>query len=360
MSSGKKQTQTTNQKTKSRQNTQTIQTPYKPAVSRLNTALTKSDALLDQGGPAVYAGDRVADFTPDQLTGFDRTRTVADQLSTQAPNPGIGALGAMINAGGLTGRQNEALEALRPIATGDPLNPYLRGLIDDQAGELTDQLNRAYAGAGRLGSYSNANAIGDAVGDYMRGALFQGYDLGMGHKMGAADRIVSGDQAGQGNVLTAAGLLPNLQAADANARLLGANLYGNVGREQQGQAQSETNAAISAFNEREARPYANLQYYLSNVLPIAQAGGTTKAKGTASSDMSGTTETVQKTPAWQTALGAGLSVASLFGGGGPFAGALGGLFGSSGGSAPSASPSYLPYMTPYGGGLFGPSIVGGY
>jgi hypothetical protein len=257
----------------------------------MNTILDKSLQLYNTGGPAPYTGQRVAGFTTDQTGAFDQARAGAGLLS----------------AGANDGRQLDAYGGLLKdqmgTATGDPMvNPFSQQIIQQQASDLTDQMNRQFSGFGRIGSYANARAVTDNTGRFLTQAYGDMYDRANARKQQAV-----------GNVMNIASQLPGAYQARAQMNMGAHDALAGIGSQQQQMNQNQINATMALYNEQQQQPWANLNTYENAVLPIAHGGGSTA-----------TTSGNQTSPL-NTALGLGLGGLSLFSGFGGLGG-LGALF----------------------------------
>ncbi len=266
--------------------------PYAASTKHLDTILGKSLDLYNTGGPSPYTGQRVAGFTTDQNNAFGIGRAGAAQLQAGAgDNRSVNALG------GLLGDQ-------MGMATGNPMvNPFSQQIIQNQASDMTDQMNRQFAGGGRLGSYANARAVTDNTGRFLTSAYGDMYERANAQKQQAV-----------GNVMNLSQQLPQAQQAQAGMNMGAHDALAAIGQQQQGMNQRQLQSTQDLYNEEQDRPWKNLNSYENSVLPIAHGGGSTS------------TTTSNQTSPLQTALGLGLGITGLFSGFGGGLGALGGMF----------------------------------
>lgn len=257
--------------------------PFAGAVTPMNDILAKSQQLYNTGGPSPYTGQRVAGFTTDQDSAFARARAGATTLQS-----GAGDGRSLASLGSLLGDQ-------MGMAMGNPMvNPFARQIIENQAGDMTDQLNRQFSGSGRLGSYANARAVTDNTGRFLTSAYGDMFDRANAVKQQAVGNVMQLSQAIPQAYQTQAGM--DMGAHDALAA---------IGQQQQAMNQSQLKSAWDLYNETQQRPYDALNMYENSVLPIAHGGGST-------SQTSG-----NQTSPLQTILGlglGGLGLASGFGG----------------------------------------------
>lgn len=204
--------------------------------------------------------------------------------------PGITAPAEAFTTGVLQGSAvPTGLDALEATARGDLLqsNPFIDDLIDVTTSGIVDQINSRFAGAGRLGSTANQQAIARAVAPAALGVRSQAFESERGRQLSAAQGLF-------GSGFQAAGLTPSL----AQASLLGPE------------------AILRAGQGRLDLPFQALQRQASLINPIATGfGSTTQTTSTPGPDRT------------NQLLGLGAVVGgSLLGG--PFGASLGkGLFG---------------------------------
>lgn len=263
--------------------------PFAGAVAPMNAALGKATELYNTGGPNPYTGQRVAGFTTDQNDAFGQARAGAGRLQA-----GAGDTRSLAAYGGLLGDQ-------MGMAMGNPMvNPFSQQIIQQQAGDMTDQMNRQFAGAGRLGSYANARAITDNTGRFLTSAYGDMYDRANARKQEAV-----------GNVMNIAGQIPGAYQQQAGMNMGAHDALAGIGQQQQGMNQRQLQSTMDLYNEQQNKPWNNLNSYENSILPIAHGGGSTAI-----------TSSNQTSPL-QSLLGlglGGLGLASGFGG-------FGGLFG---------------------------------
>lgn len=276
----------------SQQVTTTRNDPYAPATQHMDTILGKSLDLYNQGGPSPYTGQRVAGFTDDQNNAFGQARAGASTLQAGAgDNRAMNAYGSLLND-------------QMGMAMGNPMmNPYTQQIIQQQASDMTDQMNRQFSGSGRLGSYANARAVTDNTGRFLTSAYGDMYDRAMGQKQQAV-----------GNVQSLASAIPGMYQQQAGFNMGAHDALSSIGQQQQQWNQSQLQAAQSLYNETQQRPYDNLNTYENSILPIAHGGGSTSV-----------TSGNQTSPL-QTILGLGMGGLGLMSGFGGLGG-LGGMFG---------------------------------
>src|SRR6516164_3124991 len=225
-------------------------TPYSPTVPYLNTALSNAQSLYNAGGPQPFTGPRVASFTDPQTQGFTAATNAANQLIGNSQNQ------TPMDA------YNSLLNTQLGYAGGPVINPFAEQNIANQAQQMTNSINSAFSGSGRLGGYSNAQALRNNVGQFLQGAYSNLYQQGLGTQMQATQNAA---QLAQG--------MPQLQGQIAGLGLQGAQALGQIGGQQQALNQQDITAAMNLYNEQQQRPYQAAQGFENALLPISYAGG---------------------------------------------------------------------------------------
>lgn len=217
MSKGAQQAGTTTQS----QTTAPYMYPY------MGTALGQAGNLLQQGGPGVYSGQRVADFNPIQSQAFGGIQSAANDVN------------------GL----NRATTMDSNIMRGNG-NPYENAMFKQAANSTQNQLASEFAGSGRdiTGSMPlRAQQLNQLGTDF----------YGQNYQNTVQNALQAGNQA-QGIYDT---------------RLQGQQQALQAGNQIQQQGQNQINASMDAYNQSQQRPYQNLsqfEQYLQGVQPGAQ------------------------------------------------------------------------------------------
>lgn len=234
--------------------------------------------VFAQGGPQVYMGPRVAEFSPGQQQAINALYGMASY------NPALTA--AYDYYGRSVGGQ-----FLQPQS-----NPYLSGMYQTAAEDVANQFAQQLGGittrfgqSGRTGSTGMQNAVSGAYG-------------ALGKSLGSLAQNIYGQayESERGRQQQMAQFAPALLQAESG-------LYGNAlsaGGMQTAQQQALLKAAQERFNEQQRRPYENVTWYGQQINPYVQAGGSRTATGPA--------DQREETPWWQTALGVAGSLFSLF------------------------------------------------
>jgi hypothetical protein len=157
---------------------------------------------------------------------------------------------------------NSLLNTQLGYAGGPVINPFAEQNIANQAQQMTNSINSAFSGSGRLGGYSNAQALRNNVGQFLQGAYSNLYQQGLGTQMQATQNAA---QLAQG--------MPQLQGQIAGLGLQGAQALGQIGGQQQALNQQDITAAMNLYNEQQQRPYQAAQGFENALLPISYAGG---------------------------------------------------------------------------------------
>lgn len=278
--------------------------PWAPAAPALNSILKQSSQIASN--PSTFAP------TYGAMTREGMGDMAAAAREARAPGV-FGALSDNAYADHSMGRRG-----LHGMAAGDHLNgnAHLLGVLDRVADRTRDRVNAAFAGAGRYGSGSHADAVTRAVGDIYQQGLMDNYETERGRQVSAQNLLY-----GQGGVAGGYAASGDEAAYGAGQRLFGV-----------GQTRDQYDDAV-----RQA-PQRALEWQSGLVFPMAQAFG--------SQDSNATTVEPGMSP-WQAALGvAATAVGGALGGpmgaqiGSSLAGGISGGFGGGGGKKSNA---VMPY-----------------
>lgn len=304
---------TTSKTTQSENKTQQTD-PWAPAQPSVQRGLSAAnDVFTQRQNQQFFPGQTYADFAPETeqaLTGMTNRAQAGSPLVKSAQ----GMVGDTLNGNYLSAG-----------------NPYFSQMSDRITSEVLPSITSQWAKAGRgTGNSQVVEAASRGLGDSIGQLAYQNYGQERSNQMNAA---------------TMAPTLANQDYADMD-RLLG------VGQMRQDQSQRGIDEQMARYQFEQDRGANALREFQGFTNPVAQLGQTTQTSGT-------TTSQQQQSPV-QTAIGAGLMGASLFGGTGPLAGMTKGL-----GAAvynPNAwnsttttmAPQFNPYASlrgAYGGGF---------
>lgn len=245
-----------------------------------------------------YAGKRIADFTQDQLAGFDMARQNAQQAqqSLQGANQYLN----QTIGGQYLGYSPQQVQAGTNPYYGQN-NPYLQQQINAAQQDIVRSFNNsvanntdaAFARAGAFGGSAwqqaqaeNANQLAQNLGRVANDMRMQDYQLQA--QLGESDlarqlqagqfNAALGDQAYQAErarMLQAAGMLPGMaQAGYSNAQaLLG------IGDAQQAREQGKLDLAYQDWLAEQNYPYQQLDVMGNAIRTIMGGGGTTTQIG---------------------------------------------------------------------------------
>lgn len=214
-----------------------------------------------------YTGDRLADFTADELQSFDLVRNLVGQTQQ-----GIGASQNILDQvaqRGLNGFDQATLDQY--------MNPYTTNVMDaarDRQLSSFDiqrrNLQQQQGATGAFGGSRSALAESSMYDNFNRqlaeseaNLLYQGYN-------DAQNRAMAGTQlAGNAGMNLAQLALQNQQAGMTDAAALSAQ-----GGQQRTLGQAGLDIAYQDFLAEQAYPYEQVQWGLNSILPIAQLTGT--------------------------------------------------------------------------------------
>lgn len=236
-------------KTESETNTQ----PWAAQQPYLKDLFKRAESLYQAGPLQYYPGDTYAGMSPVSQTALE----------------------------GITKRGLEGSPLNK--ASGSYLQDVLSGKYLGQDAPGWDAVqNRAraaadstYSGMGRYGSGAHDTAVADSIGNL----AFQNY------------------QAERDRMGSAAALAPTIAGQD----FIDLNAVNQAGQQYQGELQNQINADVARYNFQQQAPYNNLADFAKFIQ--GNYGGSSQSTGTAPSNQA---------PWWQTALGGGLALGSMF------------------------------------------------
>jgi len=252
-------------KTKSKSKSSSVSTTPPWHQQMLEDIANKATALGSQPYQP-YTGQRVADFTPDQLKSFQMTQNNAGVWQ-----PNMGMADQMTAASGAGFNQGEM---------NSYLSPYLGGVVDEigrqGARNLTENLlpgvNDTFTGSGQFGSSRHADFTNNAIRDVnesvmgqQRQALQSGYDSAMqGYFTGRDQKARAGAQMG-----TLGQMRSQMGYQDAQA-------MNAVGEQQQARNQALNDVAYQDYMAAQDDPYKKLSWQAQMVsgLPVTQTTNT--------------------------------------------------------------------------------------
>lgn len=250
--------------------------PWAPAVPSLTRGLSAAnDVFTQRQGQQFFGGQTYADFSPETQQGLSAMTNRAQQGSALTRGA-QGMIGDTLNGSFLSAG-----------------NPYFSQMSNRITQEVLPSITAQWARAGRgTGNDQVVEAASRGLGDSIGQLAYQNY---------AQER---------GNQMQAAGMAPQLAAQDyADAeRLLG------VGNMREAQTQRGIDEQMARYQFEQDKGANALREFQGFTAPIAQLGS--ESSGTSTSTQQ------QKMSPLQTAIGAGMMGASLFGTGGPLAGVM--------------------------------------
>jgi len=294
---------TTSKTTQSQNKTQKTD-PYAPAQPSIDRGLSAAnDVFTQRQNQQFFPGQTYANFAPETeqaLTGMTNRAQAGSPLVRGAQ----GMVGDTLNGNYLSAG-----------------NPYFSQMSDRITSEVLPSITSQWAKAGRgTGNNEVVQAASRGLGDSIGQLAYQNY----------------GKE--RSNQMQAAGMAPGL----ANQDYADLERLANVGQMRQDQSQRGIDEQMARYQFDQDRGANALREFQGFTNPVAQLGQTSTSQGT-------TTQQQQQTPV-QTAIGAGLMGASLFGGSGPMAGMFGGsgpmagMFGGMGGSTGGLSAGMVQAM----------------
>lgn len=282
--------------------------PWGPAQPSLIKSLGAANDAFDNtyNGSSVTPLDPLVQQSQNQMV----NNANSGQLSGMA-NTAAGTIGGILQNGGLTQEQQNAITGLNgtlsgfnaqsaqnlgnlnPIANGSMIghNPYLDKSIQDSMNDAAAATNRQFSAAGRYGSGAQTSVLGDRLGKIANDARMGAYEtdsnrqlqaLGMANT--ANNDSMSGNLSGQAalsqlgqqrlaNTEGIVGAMPGLQ----QAQNIDASSLGNVG----GARMDYNQKVIDAAN---ADPWTKAQNLSQIAQGIGSMGGTSFSIGKKEND----------------------------------------------------------------------------
>lgn len=175
--------------------------------------------------------------TPVEQPGFDTVVPFSEQTENSLQLQEARALGG-------SPLEQGAQNVIQQTLNGDFLqreNPGFQQFADRITGDIGANINSQFAGAGRLGSQANSQALGRGIGDALAPLQFQQF------------------QAERQNQLGAAQFAPQLAQIDFN----NINQLGQVGAAREGQLGSQLQDQLNRFNFAQQEPRSRIAEVLA-------------------------------------------------------------------------------------------------
>jgi hypothetical protein len=248
--------------------------PYDPAAGSLNGVLGAINNFVPTAGT----------LSPGEQGAINQVITNANNQPNYSPAIASGTMG-LLNGGGAQ-NNDTAIKSnldtyrglLMPTATGANMgaNSALTPQLDQIKTDVTNQVNGAWAAAGRDGSPGNMQALGRGIAAGVAPVIAAQYNTD-------ADRALNAATSLYGAGITAYGLL-NANQAQANG-----NFQNGIGAVSSGlnAENAAPTAAINALAQQFNIPVSRLQTLLGAVSPVAAQFGTQNAQSQGESTMSG-------------------------------------------------------------------------
>jgi hypothetical protein len=244
--------------------------PWAPTQPILKDLVAEATPLV--GNTGVTAGQQGA---------FDQLKANA-----AAGNPAAGqirdvATGALTydNTGQkdmVSGAYGDLQKNLGAYASGDYLdvanNPQLKALMDVVGTDISDRINRQFAGAGRDLSGMNQQSVARGVSQGTAGLLLDQFNKQQQMQMGAAGQLFQGATGAAGQMSQLDQLLQQIRGSGIGHadKALTAENYG-------------PNAILALEQQMKNMPVEDLALIASLITPIAGLGGDSSTKGSSTS-----------------------------------------------------------------------------
>lgn len=250
-------------------------TPYAPAAGAMSGLLSGISNLSGSAGT----------LSPEMSAVLDKVVSNSNSQPNYNPLISSGTLG-LLNGGGAQSNDAAIKSNLGMLsggiigqtATGSNIgnNTALQKQLDTMGADISNNINSAWAAAGRDGSPGNAQAVARGVAQAQAPVIAAQYNTDTANALNAAGTIYNA-----GN--TTYGLLNGTQAA-ANS-----NFTNGIGAVSEGlkAENAAPTAAINALAQRFNIPASQLTTLLGAVSPVAAQFGTSNASSNTENQMSG-------------------------------------------------------------------------
>lgn len=240
-------------------------TPYAPAKAGVDSLLSNLTAQIPAAGMTGVENNALDALAANAASGNPYAGQIGD-LASRLLSGG----GAMDQAGNVSSGLADYNRRLGGIADGDMLradgNPLLRGYLDTIGNDVSNRVNGMFAAAGRDMSGANLGTLARGISEGTAPILANQYNTDVQNMMNAA-----GSLYGAGN--TTAGLLSGLNQQDLANRQAG----GEASTVAQQAKDSAAQRALQVEQMRRDIPTSNYANLLGTIAPVAQAFGTTDA-----------------------------------------------------------------------------------
>ncbi|WP_316196284.1 MULTISPECIES: tail fiber domain-containing protein [unclassified Bradyrhizobium] len=256
--------------------TQTSQlSPYEPAAGTLNGILGNLSTIAGGAGttPNTAQTSAINQLSANGAAGSPFTSTM-----TGAALGLLNGGGATKNDAAITSNLNDYKGLLTSTANGSEVgaNSALKPQLDQITRDVTDQVNGAWAAAGRDGSPGNAQALGRGIAAGVAPVIAAQYNTDKTNQLNAASSLYNA-----GN--TTYGIL-NGNNATANSNIASGT---NVASAALNNENWGANTTLAAEAQRSGIPLDQYKTLLGMVSPVAATFGTQNGSATGTSEMSG-------------------------------------------------------------------------
>ncbi|WP_315729042.1 tail fiber domain-containing protein [Bradyrhizobium sp. SZCCHNS2015] len=256
--------------------TQTSQlSPYEPAAGTLNGILGNLSTIAGGVGTTPNTAQTSA------INQLSANGTAGSPFTSALTSGALGLLnggGATANDAAITNNLNDYKGLLTSTANGSEIgaNSALKPQLDQITHDVTDQVNGAWAAAGRDGSPGNAQALGRGIAAGVAPVIAAQYNTDKTNQLNAASSLYNA-----GN--TTYGIL-NGNNATANGNITAGT---NVASAALNNENWGANTTLAAEAQRSGIPLDQYKTLLGMVSPVAATFGTQNGTATGTSEMSG-------------------------------------------------------------------------
>lgn len=245
--------------------------PWDAAQPYLKDVLAGAQTAYKSGtGFDPFPGSTVVPFSPQTLQSQQQTQDIAGR-GNPLNDAAMNATQGIINSGGGINTEGDLRSLL-----GQSGNPYYAGVVNQQAGQLADDINRGFSANGRYGSQAQVNDLSSQIGDFRNKAMSDQWNQNIANQRGIIGDISGVEGQNTGNVMAAANLSPTLYDQQyAPARALA-----GVGAQNEDLATRTLQDAITKFQTTQQAPWQRLSAYNALIGGQGQLGGTSTQTAT--------------------------------------------------------------------------------
>lgn len=258
--------------------------PWGPATGGLMQGLETAGGLFNGNiGYNPYPGRTVAKRSANTLGAMGQIQSLAGQPIQGLQDANNWAQG-MIQNNGMTADLTKTAGYLDNFANGSyQEDPRLQAAMAARETRAANNAASLASGSGRYGSGAMGHTMGTAMADSSNELMLQSNENARNRQLQASGMLGSMYSDGLGRAAGAAAMLPGLN----ELRYDGADRMAGLGAQEDAYQQSILNSKVDKYNQKQARPWEQLQRFWSYPTSAAQLGGTQWSVGSGQNTPSG-------------------------------------------------------------------------